>query len=146
MSIFLNFENNFKYSVFITFRLRYFYIFCQNLSNFKMGRWGFNYIFKLFLEYFDSFIIFTYRIYLTIWDTYNNSPLLKQVWIIFLTTVILWGTLVIINIYFFKKGIKTSNIINYAKLRINTLLLQFLNVSSFVYFFLLLLCKANNKD
>ena len=114
--IFLNFVNNFKYSVFYNnsllmpflyytiFRLDYFHIFFQNISNFKMGRWGFNYIFKFFLKYFDSFIIFTYRIYLRILDKYDNFPLLKQVRIILLTIVNFGGTLVIINNFFSKRN------------------------------------------
>ena len=62
--IFLNYVNNFRYSVFYnnlvfmqflhytTFRLDCFHIFCQNLFNFKMGREGFNYMFKILIEYF----------------------------------------------------------------------------------------------
>ena len=113
--IFLNFVNNFKYSVFYSnslfmqflyytsFRLDYFHIFCQNIFNFKTRRWEFNYIFKFFLEYFDCFIIFIYRIYLRILDKYDNSPLLKQARKILLTIVIFLGTLVIIKNFFFKK-------------------------------------------
>ena len=36
-----------------------------------------------FLEYCDSFIIFIDRVYLRILNKYDNSPLLKQLWIIF---------------------------------------------------------------
>ena len=72
--IFLNFVNSFKYSVFYNnslfmqflyytiFRLDYFHIFCRNVFNFKIGGWGLNSIFKFFLEYFCSYIIFVYRI------------------------------------------------------------------------------------
>ena len=77
-----------QFSYYTTLRLDYFHIFFQNLFNFKMGRCGFYYIFKFFLEYFDSFIVFIYRIYVRILDKYDNSPLLKQVQIILLTMVI----------------------------------------------------------
>ena len=83
----------------------------------------------------DSFIIFTYRVYLWILDKYDNSPLLKQVRIVLLTIVFLGGNFSNHQQFFLKKGIETSNIINYAKLIINTLLSWFWNASSFVYFF-----------
>ena len=67
-----------------------------------MGRWGFNYIYKFFLEYFDGFIIFIYIIYLRILDKYDNSSLLKQVRIILLTIVIFWVSLVTINFKLYK--------------------------------------------
>ena len=91
-----------QFLYYTTFRLYYFHVFCQNLSNFKMGRWGFNYIYKFFLEYFDGFIIFIYIIYLRILDKYDNSSLLKQVRIILLTIVIFWVSLVTINFKLYK--------------------------------------------
>ena len=91
-----------QFLYYTTFRLYHFHVFCQNLSNFKMGRWGFNYIYKFFLEYFDGFIIFIYIIYLRILDKYDNSSLLKQVRIILLTIVIFWVSLVTINFKLYK--------------------------------------------
>ena len=76
-----------------------------------MRRWGFNYIFKFFWEYFYSYAVLVYIIYIRILDKYGNSPLLKQVWIILLTIVIFEGTLAIINKSFSKRdrNFKISN-------------------------------------
>ena len=103
-----------------------------------MGRWGFSYIFKFFLEYFGNFIIFIYRIFLRILDKYDNSPLLKKVRIILLTIVIFWVTLVIINIFFSKSN---RNFKHYKTCKINnkhpfiTILKRFLFFYFFYYYF-----------
>ena len=102
--VFYNYLLFMQFLYYTTFRWDYFHVSCQNLFNFKMGRWGFSYIFKFFLEYFGNFIIFIYRIFLRILDKYDNSPLLKKVRIILLTIVIFWGTLVIITIFFSKSN------------------------------------------
>ena len=129
-----------------TFRLDYFHLFCQNLLNFKMGRWGFYYIFKFFLEYFNSFIIFIYKIYWRILDKYDNSLLLKQVRIILLKIVTFEGILLIINKFFSKKN---RNFKHYKLCKINNkhLFITILKRFFLCLFFLLLFCEANNvKD
>ena len=98
--IFLNIVINLKLNTFINnsiflkflytiFRLEFFDIF-------------FNRIFIFLLEYYDSYIAFTYRKYLRTLDKNDNSTLLKQVWIVLLTTFIFWVFFVIIDKCFSK--------------------------------------------
>ena len=98
--IFLNIVINLKLNIFISnsiflkfvytiFRLEFFDIFL-------------NRIFIFLLEYYDSYIVFTYRKYLTTLDKNGNSTLLKQVWIVLLTTLIFWVFFVIIDKFFSK--------------------------------------------
>ena len=113
--IFLNIVINLKLNIFINnsiflkflytiFRLEFFDIFL-------------NRIFIFLLEYYDSYIAFTYRKYLRTLDKNVNSTLLKQVWIVLLTTFIFWVFFVIIDkcfsksIRYFKpyKPCKTKN-------------------------------------
>ena len=81
-SIFLKF-------VYTIFRLEFFDIFLNRIFNFL-------------LEYYDSYTAFTYRKYLRTLDKNGNPTLLKQVWIVPLTTLIFWVFFVIIDKFFSK--------------------------------------------
>ena len=98
--IFLNIAINLKLNIFINnsiflkflytiFRLEFFYIFLNRIFIFLLG-------------YYDSYIAFTYRKYLRTLDKNDNSTLLKQVWIVLLTTFIFWVFFVIIDKFFSK--------------------------------------------
>ena len=100
-------------------------------------------MFIFLLEYYDSYIAFTYRKYLRNLDKNDNSALLKQVWIVLLTTFIFWVFFVIIDNFFSKstryfkpsKLCKTKNKNNHV----------FIILKRFLFCLLLILfsCKIN---
>ena len=57
-----------------------------------------------YFEYLYSFIGFIYRDHLKLLEKNYDSPLLKQVWIIFSTIVIFCGILIFINKTFSKRS------------------------------------------
>ena len=98
--IFLNIVINLKLNIFInnSIFLKFLYtIFRLEFFNIFLNR-----IFIFLLEYYDSYIAFTYRKYLRTLVKNDNSTLVRQVWIAFLTTFIFWIFFVIIDKFFSK--------------------------------------------
>ena len=98
--IFLNIVINLKLNIFInnSIFLKFLYtIFRLEFFNIFLNR-----IFIFLLEYYDSYIAFTYRKYLRTLVKNDNSTLVRQVWIAFLTTFIFWVFFVIIDKFFSK--------------------------------------------
>ena len=124
LPIFLNIVNSFNYSIFYikalffqllyhtVFKLDYFNIITHNLFSFRMREREINGNNIFYFEYLCSFMEFIYSDHLKLLEKNYDSPLLKQIWIIFSTIVIFCGILIFINKTFSKRSkyIKLYNV------------------------------------
>ena len=117
--IFLNIVINLKLNIFINNSI--FLKFLYTIFRLEFVDIFLNRIFIFLLEYYDSYIAFTYRKYLRTLDKNDNSTLLKQVWIVLLTTFIFWVFFVIIDNFFLNRP-DTSTLISLARLKIKIIM------------------------